>query len=109
MEDTAQFVGDLNVARFVEKLWSERDPDTRVSLKKLLVEEEDKFGRRAERLSNLQRYIVEGNRRIASQKSLIRRLSASGHDIRMAEITLSNLMEIQGLFEQYLHMRAPSL
>lgn len=47
MEDTAQFVCDLNVARFVEKLWSERDPDTRVSLKKLLVEEEDKFGRRS--------------------------------------------------------------
>ena len=59
MEDTAQSVCDLNVARFVEKLWSEHDPDMRVSLKQLLIEEEDKFGRRTERLSNFQRYIVE--------------------------------------------------
>jgi hypothetical protein len=109
MDDTAQFVCDLNVARFVEKLWSEHDPHMRVSLKKLLVEEEDKFGRDAERLSNLQRYIAEGSRRITSQKSLIRRLRANGNDSRMAEITLTNLIEIQRLFEHYLHMRAQLL
>jgi hypothetical protein len=77
-DDAAQFVCDLNVKRFAEKLRSERDADMRMSLKKLLVEEEDKFGRRTERVRNIERYIAEGSRRIASQNSLIEKLKVNG-------------------------------
>jgi hypothetical protein len=43
--------------RFVEKLPLERDPDMRVSLKKLLAEKEDKFRRGTERVRSIERYI----------------------------------------------------
>jgi hypothetical protein len=105
MDDTTQFVCDHNVARFVQRLRSEHNPDTRASVRRLLVEEEDKFGRSAERLVKLQHYITEGIQRIASQEALIRKLRANGQDIGLAEITLGNLVEIQTLFEQY-HKRA---
>jgi hypothetical protein len=97
-------ISDLNVARYIDRLQLEPDPATRALLKSLLVKEEDKLGRRAERLSNLQRYIDEGGRRIALQKALIENLIAKGHDLRLAQRTLrtlSNLVEIQRLFERH--------
>jgi predicted KAP-like P-loop ATPase len=94
-------ISDLNMARLVDRLQLERDPATRASLKSLLVEEEDKLGCRIERLSNLQRYIEEGSRRMALQKALIENLVAKGHDLRLAERTFNNLVEIQRIFEQY--------
>ena len=101
MDETAQFASDLNVARFVDRLQLEHEPTRRAVLQKLLVEEEDKLGRNAERLSNLQRHIAEGNRRIALQKTLIERLRANSYDIGLAERTLNNLFEIQKLFEHH--------
>jgi hypothetical protein len=70
----------------------------------VLLEEEDKFGRRAERLSDVQRHLAEGSRRIALQKALIENLKANGQEVRLAERTLSNLVEIQRIFEQYRHV-----
>jgi hypothetical protein len=107
-DNTAQFIFDLNVTRFVERLRSEYDSDMRGMLKKLLIEEEDRFAQSVERLNNVARYIDGGNRRIASQKSLIRRLKDNGYDTQLAETTLSNLAEIQTLFEQYYHQRIRS-
>jgi hypothetical protein len=101
MKETARFVSDLNVARFVARLRSEDDPATRTSLRRLLIEEEDKFGRKAERLSNLHRHIAEGRRRIEIQKALITKLKTVGKDARLAESTLSNLLETQRIFEHH--------
>ena len=94
-------ISDLNVARFVDRLQLEPDPATRASLKRLLIEEEDKLGRRAERLGKLQHYIEEGSRRIALQKALVENLIAKGDDLSLAKRTLTNLVEIQRIFEQY--------
>ena len=94
-------ISDLNVARFVDRLQLEPDPATRASLKSLLIKEEDKLGRSAERLGKLQRYIDEGSRRIALQKALIENLIAKGHDVSLAKRTLNSLVEIQRIFEQY--------
>jgi len=104
MDSTARIVSDLNVARFVDRLQLELDPAKRASLQRLLLEEEDKFGRRAERLSDVQRHLAEGSRRIALQKALIETLKANGQEVRLAERTLSNLVEIQRIFEQYRHV-----
>jgi hypothetical protein len=94
-------ISDLNVARFVDRLQLEPDPATRASLKSLLIKEEDRLGRSAERLGKLQRYIDEGSRRIALQKALIENLVAKGHDVSLAKRTLNSLVEIQRIFEQY--------
>ena len=99
MDEMAQFISNLNVARFVDKLKLEHEPTRWAILQKLLIEEEDKFGRNAERLSKLQRHITESNRRIGLQKAVIERLRANGYDIRLAETTLTNLFEIQRIFK----------
>jgi len=105
-DNTAEFVCGPQGERFAEKLRSERDLDVRMSLKKLFVEEENKFGRNTERVGNIELHIAEGSRRIALQKSLIERLKANGRDIRLAGITLNNLVDIQRLFQQYYHKHA---
>ena len=101
MDDTAQFVSDLNVGRFADRLRFEHNPAIRASLQRLLLEEEDKLGRGVERLCKLQRHISEGSRRIAMQEALIAKLRTDRQDVRLAESMLSNLVEIQGIFEQY--------
>jgi hypothetical protein len=101
MSNMAQFVSDLNVARFLDKLRVERNPALRASLRRLLLEEEDKLGSNLERLGRVQHHIAEGRRRITRQKALIERLEAKGHDVKVAEGTLHNLIEIQEIFEQY--------
>jgi hypothetical protein len=101
MENTVQFVNDLNVARFLDQLRFEHDPATRASLRRLLLEEEDKLGRSIERLRKVQRYVAEGSRRIALQKALIARLKADGNDVTLAETTFKNLIDIQKILEQY--------
>ena len=106
MDDLAQYVFDLNVKRFVERLRSEDDPDTRASVRRLLVEEVDKFCQKRERLIQLQRHIGENSRRIASQEALILRLRSNGQDLKLAQIALRNLVEIQTLFEQYYYRRS---
>jgi hypothetical protein len=99
--DTAQFVSDLNVSRFLDRLQLAHDPSIRASLQRLLLEEEDNFGDRAERLHNAQRHIAEGYSRIERQKALLAKLKADRKDVRLAERTLSNLLEIQRILEQY--------
>jgi hypothetical protein len=101
MDDTAQFVSDLNVGRFADRLRFEHNPAIRASLQRLLLEEEDKLGYRVERLGNVQRHISEGGRRIAMQKALIAKLMTEGQDVTLAESMLSKLVEIQKMFEQY--------
>ena len=105
-DNTAQFVCDINVKRFVEKLRSERELYMGMSLEKLFVEEEE-FG--SSTVRNIERYIAEGSRRIASQKSLTERLKANGRDIRLTGRTLNKIVEIQRLFQQYCHKHARSL
>jgi hypothetical protein len=101
MENTTQFVNDLNVARFLDKLRFEHDPATRASLRRLLLEEEDKLGRSIERLRKVQCHVAEGTRRIALQKALIARLRADGKDVTLTQTTLRNLIDIQQILEQY--------
>jgi hypothetical protein len=101
MSDMAQFVGHLNIERFLDRLHFERDPAVLASLRRLLLEEEDKLGFNLERLGRVQRYIAESRDRITRQKALIERLVAKGDDVRFAEGTLRNLVEIQRIYEQY--------
>jgi hypothetical protein len=55
-DNTPQFVFNLNVSRFVEKIRLEHDSGMRAAVKRLLVKEEDKFCRKRERIAQLQRH-----------------------------------------------------
>jgi hypothetical protein len=101
MNNTAQFVNDLNIERFLGRLRFERDPAVRASLRRLLREEEDKLCFNLERLAKVQHNIAEGRGRIRRQKALIERLVAGDHDVGLAENLLRNLIEINELLERY--------
>jgi hypothetical protein len=101
MDATAQFVSDLNVARFVDQLRWQNDPATRTVLQRLLLEEVRKFGFNLDRLSMVDRQISEARERIRFQKNIIERLRIKGYDTTRAESLLSNLVGIQRIFEEH--------
>ena len=52
------------------------------------------------RLGKLRRQMIGGSARIAIQKAVVETLAANGEDVRLAEGLLSNLVEIQRIFEE---------
>jgi hypothetical protein len=101
MDDTAQFVSNLNVARYVDRFRVEHDPATRASLHTLLLEELSNSGFNLRQLGSVQRQVIEGEARIAKQMAVVGTLSANGQDVRLAESELGRLVEIQSMVEQY--------
>ena len=101
MDDTAQFVSNLNVARFVDKLQGEHDPATRALSHGLLLEEWNKSGFNLKQLGKMRCQMIEGNARIAIQKAVVETLAANSQDVQLAEHTLRNLVEIQKIFEEH--------
>jgi hypothetical protein len=71
MSDMAQFVGSLNLSRFVVRLRVERDPTTRSSLHRLLIEEANNLAFNLGQLSSLQREVIAGRARIAIQIAVL--------------------------------------
>jgi hypothetical protein len=100
MVETALFVSDLNVARFLDKLRVEHDPASRASLHRLLLEQRGKRGFSLKRLGKVRRQIIEASVRIAIQKAVVETLAANGQDVSAAEDMLSKLVEVQIVFEQ---------
>ena len=101
MNDTAQFVSDLNVATFLDRLRVEPDAATRASLHKLLLEELNNLSFNLKQLGCVQRQVIEGKARIAMQMAVVETLSTNGQDVRLAESELGRLVEIQSMVEQY--------
>ena len=101
MNDTAQFVSNLNVARFVDRLRVEHDAATRASLHKLLLEELNNLGFNLKQLGSVQRQVIEGKARIAIQMAVVETLTADGQDVGLAKSELGKLIEIQSMVEQY--------
>ena len=101
MSDMAQFVSDLNLSRFVARLRVERDPATRSSLHRLLIEEASNLAFNLGQLGNLQHEVIAGRARIAIQIAVVETLAANGQDARLAESMLCNLIDAQKTIEQY--------
>ncbi len=95
-----RFVHDQNLRRFVDLLEREPDGPRRTVLQELLIEEENRFGERQERLEQAEVLIVRGRERIRRQVELVARLS-DGDGADMAKATLRNLMHTQSLFEAF--------
>src|SRR6516162_11854639 len=101
MSDVAQFVSSLNLSRFAARLRVERDPTTRSSLHRLLLEEANNLAFNLGQLGSLQREVIEGRARIAIQIALVETLAANGQDARLAQRILTDLIEVQKTVEQY--------
>lgn len=101
MDELQQFVSEQNVARFVDQLRRESNAVRQDTLKRLLVEEENRFAAAAERLQMVDRNILDGAARIANQTRLVSELKSKGHDAREAERILRTFEMIQGLFMSF--------
>jgi hypothetical protein len=101
MSDVAQFVSSLNLSKFAARLRVERDPTTRSSLHRLLLEEANNLAFNLGQLGSLQGEVIEGRARIAIQIALVETLTANGQDATSAENLLSKLIEVQKTIEQY--------
>ena len=96
-----RFVCEQNITNFADKLVSELDPSQRATLRKLLVEEEDRAGHRAERLDLANRRIASSRELIAGQQRLITLFEVNGRDTTVAELLLTQMKEVLALFESY--------
>ena len=101
MSDVAHFVGRLNLSRFAARLRVERDPTTRSSLHRLLLEEANNLAFNLGQLGSLQREVIEGRARIAIQIAVVETLAANGQDARLAQSMLCDLIEVQKTIERY--------
>jgi hypothetical protein len=101
MDAMARFVRDHNVEKFVDQLRLQHDPAVRTVLQRLLLEEVRKLGLNFEQLSMVDRQISEARERIRAQKGIIEGLKISGSDTNREDRLLSNLVGIQGIFEQH--------
>jgi len=81
MDDTERFVRDQNVRRFADQLMGEQAPERRAALRRLLIEEEDRFGLFSERLDRARRLITEAKTRIAT----LERVCAANDNAKDAE------------------------
>ena len=101
MSDVAQFVSSLNLSRFAARLRVERDPTTRSSLHRMLLEEANNLAFNLGQLGGLQGEVIEGRAQIAVQIALVETLAANGQNATSAENVLSKLIDVQKTIEQY--------
>ena len=99
MDDVERFVIDGNISRFVDQLRGERDPSRQQVLKRLLIAEESRFAATLDRLQMVERYLTEGEERIANQRRLVAAMRNNGGDAGAAERTLRAFESIQDIFQ----------
>ncbi len=66
-----RFIRDQNIGNYVDRLHTEGDGETRRTLQQLLIAEEDNLGRLSEQIEALDRWIDDGEKRIARLKTLL--------------------------------------
>jgi hypothetical protein len=102
MDGLARFVSEQNIGRFVEALSRETDPNRQDTLRRLLIEEENRFGLFAERLELAERLLGDGATRIEEQTRVVESLKAQGADPTEAERLLRNFVRVQEIFRSFL-------
>jgi|SRR5215471_16097072 len=95
------FVKSKNILDFADQLVTEVNPSRRATLMRLMVHEEDRFGRGTYQLDLVARRLLTGHMLIEEQKARIARLALDGEDIRRGNLLLTQLLEVQALFEAY--------
>jgi hypothetical protein len=96
-----KFVAMQNVERFRAHLNNETNPERRILLQRLLVEEEDKVGATFELLQGVQRAITDCKLQIAELRFLVETIQTDGHDATVAKAQLETLTDSQRLHEAY--------
>jgi hypothetical protein len=101
MDEVDRFLCDGNISRFSDQLRYETIPARQETLKRLLIEEENRLGSLDDRLSVVQRKLMEGAELIVRQKRLIAQMTSCNGETGSAERTLRTFEMIQDLFERF--------
>ena len=97
-----RFIARENIKHFHLLLLSDVEPDQRLRVERLLVEEEDKLGRDLELLADIERHIAEGDRRINAQRVRVEAMQRSGHDgVHRAQAFLDGMIESHKISTNY--------
>ena len=97
----AEIVQTQNIRMFSEELCDEVVPKRRNRLKRLLIEEENRFGFFSWQFDLAQRHIADFNTLVGKQSALIARMKAEGADITLASKSLKNLLVARDLFVDF--------
>ena len=89
------------VAATVEQLQLEIEPMQRQSLKRRLVDEEDRFGDLARRMDLVDAYIEDGAHRVAAMMLMTASVSLGGDAARRHASNLNNSREILEILKSY--------
>jgi hypothetical protein len=101
MNERDRFASDGNIACFADQLRWETNPVRRERLKRLLIEEENRFGAMESRLAMVERNLRDGAEILVRQKRLIAEVRGKGGDTGRLESTLQTMEMIQDLFERF--------
>jgi hypothetical protein len=85
MDAIGRFVSDANIARFVDQLRTETTPARQLVLRRLLVEEENRFSATEECLATVDRHISDGAACIVRQTEIVAKLKRNGGECALAE------------------------
>jgi hypothetical protein len=111
MDEVDRPVRHGNILCFADQLRWETDPARQDTLKRLLIEEENRFGAADEHLRIVELRLADGAERIARQRRLIAELKNGAGDAASAERLLRTFEMIQDLFERFrdqvYHARKP--
>jgi len=92
---------DGNISCFADQLRYEKNPARQEMLKRLLIEEETRFGATEDRLRMVERKLTDGAELIVRQRRLIAEMKSNGGDIGSADRSLQTFEMIQDLFERF--------
>lgn len=92
MDEMEHFVVENNVSMFFSKLAGESEIGRRATLSRLLVEEENKFGKQVELLNDLQSYIARSDALIARHRTLLAEGGCAESDRVLIGNVLTNII-----------------
>ena len=77
MDDFDRWASDGNICLFADQLRWERNPARQETLRRLLIEEEDRFGATQDRLRMVERKLEDGAELIVRQRRRIAEIKAT--------------------------------
>ncbi|HWC63636.1 MAG TPA: hypothetical protein VG501_08440 [Rhizomicrobium sp.] len=95
MDGAHKYVTEQNISRFMSALEHEADPAQRSVLTRLLIAEEDRFGRASERLEIAQQCLEKCSQRIAIFRARIDALEPDHPLCEIARRTLANMLAVR--------------
>ena len=109
MDELDLFIAENNVSMFFGRLATEPSADQRAVLSRLLVEEEDKFGRQAAHLDNLDAFVARCDIQIERHKALLTDGAYDEDDMKRIADTLANILKFKALLHAARHTAAKHL